>query len=107
MKKASLFFIIYVISIHMQAQEKLTPEMLWQLGRVSALGLTKDKKAVVYTVSTPDVAANKSNKQTFLVDLTDKRVTKLETTDGLLEDNRISPDGKYKLTAKEVKLQPV
>ncbi|NTS40552.1 S9 family peptidase [Flavisolibacter sp. BT320] len=107
MKKASLFFISYVISIHMQAQEKLTPEMLWQLGRVSALGLTKDKKAVVYTVSTPDVAANKSNKQTFLVNLSDKRVKKLETTEGILEDNRISPDGKHKLTAKEVKLQPV
>lgn len=107
MKKAPLFFLFYLISIHMQAQERMTPELLWKLGRVSALGLTNDKKAIVYSVSTPDVAANKSNKQNFLLTLADGSVKKLETTDGLLVDNRISPDGNYKIMAKEVKVLPV
>ncbi|HEV7331426.1 MAG TPA: S9 family peptidase [Flavisolibacter sp.] len=107
MKKAPLYFLFYLITTTMQAQDRMTPELLWKLGRVSAIGLTKDKKGVVYTVSTPDVEANKINKQNFLVLLADGSTKKLETTADLVQNNRISPDGRYQLFAKEVKLQPV
>jgi hypothetical protein len=45
-----LYFLCYTSS----AQNKITPELLWKLGRVSAMGLSKDGKFVVYAVSTPD-----------------------------------------------------
>jgi len=37
------------------AQNIFTPEMLWQLGRLSPLGLSKDKKYIVYSVGIPNV----------------------------------------------------
>ena len=39
------------------AQNVMTPELLWKLGRVNAIGISKDKKYIIYTVSTPDVSA--------------------------------------------------
>lgn len=107
MKKATIFFLFYFIVTSMQAQDRMTPETLWQLGRVSAVGLTKDKKGVVYSVGTPDVAANKINKQAYLVSLVDGSVKKVESTADLVPNYRISPDGKYQLTAKDVKVHPV
>ena len=50
MKK--LFFIILsTMSIAASAQQVLSPELLWKLGRVTPLGISKDGKLVVYKVS--------------------------------------------------------
>lgn len=49
------------------AQSVLTPELLWKLGRVSGMGVTKDKKFVIYSVSTPDVASNNSSLKTYRI----------------------------------------
>ncbi|MEI6185355.1 MAG: hypothetical protein WCP65_07480, partial [Bacteroidota bacterium] len=51
-----------------QNKKSLTPDMLWKIGRVSARGITKDKKYVIYTVSNPQVSENKFQKTTYKVD---------------------------------------
>lgn len=53
-----------------QAQDVMTPELLWKLGRVTGLGISKDKKWVVYSVSTPNVETNKSSRVTYRIPLT-------------------------------------
>ena len=66
MKK--LLFIAVLGCMHYAfAQENLTPEKLWQIQRVSALGISKDKQHIIYSVSTPDVAANKNNRKKYKV----------------------------------------
>ncbi len=90
-----------------QAQNRMTPDMLWKLGRVSAAAITKDQKSIAYTVSTPDVAANKSNRKTYLLSLTNGVVKELANAEDVLTNSRISPDGKYKLEAREVKMRKV
>lgn len=52
------------------AQQVLTPEILNQLHRVGGLTLAPDGKHLLFTVSTPDLAANKGNTKVFLLDLT-------------------------------------
>ena len=52
------------------AQDLLTPEMLWKLNRVSGLGISKDKKYVVYNVSTPNIEVNKSSSKKYYVSIT-------------------------------------
>lgn len=89
------------------AQERLTPELLWKLGRVNALGLTKDKKYVVYSVATPEVAVNKTNRKTYKVPVTGGAAVEVSNTDTLLASDRISPDSKYILSNEGVKLQKV
>ena len=49
------------MSIAASAQQVLSPETLWKLGRVSVLGISKDGKSIVYKVSTPNMAENKSD----------------------------------------------
>ena len=80
---------------------------MWQLGRVSAVGLTKDNTGVVYTVSIPDVSQNKSNRRLYLVSLKDGQVQEIGDSNNLVHNDRISPDGKYIISAEDVKIQPV
>ncbi|MEY4085244.1 MAG: hypothetical protein RL074_1031, partial [Bacteroidota bacterium] len=53
MKKIIL---LTLIGLNAMAQNVMTPELLWKLGRISPLGISKDGKNIVYKVSTPSVA---------------------------------------------------
>jgi dipeptidyl aminopeptidase/acylaminoacyl peptidase len=85
----------------------LTPEMLWKLGRVTGLGMAKDGKHYVYSVSTPNVEENKSSKENFIADVNTGAALNEKATDDLLNDKNVSPDGKYIIYDKEVSLQKV
>ena len=69
MKRSIVLSLACLLILHLSAQNLMTPEMLWKLGRVSGLGVTKDGKSVVYSVSTPDVDANKSTHKMYSVPL--------------------------------------
>jgi len=105
MKKTSFLLAILSICISSIAQEKMTPELLWKLNRVSGIGLSKDKKYVVYNVSTPNVENNKSSSKKYFISLTDGKNYPLANADSLLKDNTISPDGKYKISDEPVKIK--
>ena len=65
--KYIVVFALTLLSLCSISQNKMTPELLWKLGRVSGLGISKDGKNVVYSVSTPNVADNKSRRESFTV----------------------------------------
>ena len=88
-------------------KELLTPELLWKLGRVSGLGLSKDGKYVLYSVSTPDVEANKSSRATYRVPVTGGSPEKVTNADSLLTNKNISPDGRYIIYNKEVQVKKI
>lgn len=90
-----------------QHQQLLTPEKLWQIGRVSALGLTRDQSAVIYSVATPDVAANKQIRKKYRLPLNGGAAVEVTETASLLSNDRVSPDGKYIISSKEVKIKQV
>ncbi|PZP43286.1 MAG: S9 family peptidase [Pseudopedobacter saltans] len=92
-----------------QAQKVLTPEGLWQLGRVSPIGLSKDKNFIVYKVSIPNVQENKSHSKYYKIPFAGGTPLEIQEADTktLLSDDRISPDGKYKISNEEVALQKV
>jgi dipeptidyl aminopeptidase/acylaminoacyl peptidase len=102
MKKLSLFVLVAVTNL-LCAQNTMTPELLWQLGRVTGLGITPDGKNVIYRVSTPNLAEDKSLSKLYSIPL--QGGSPLEITDTrVLKDATVSPDGKFKLYTKEVKL---
>src|SRR6476661_9590243 len=49
------------------AQNLMTPELLWKLGRVSGETLTSDGKAVIYGVSFFNIEGNKSERNLYKV----------------------------------------
>lgn len=82
----------------------MNPDLLWQLKRVSAIGLTPNGNELIYKVSTPNVDSNRFASQYYSISVQGGTPTILSKIDGLTKDNTISPDGKWKLIDKPVKV---
>jgi dipeptidyl aminopeptidase/acylaminoacyl peptidase len=107
MKKIILILAFIMGASYVSAQQILTPELLWKLGRVSALGISKDGKNVIYKVSLPSVEENKSDSKFYSISVNGGFATEIPETKELLTDKNLSPDGKYLLSNKEVKLEKI
>ena len=86
-------------------QNRLTPEMLWQLGRVNGLGISKDGNYIVYSVGIPNAAENKTSRKSYIIPIDGGQPILISKPDSLLANKNVSPDGKYMLTNKEVKIK--
>jgi dipeptidyl aminopeptidase/acylaminoacyl peptidase len=107
MKKILLPLAVAVVTLA-TAQNKMTPELLWKLGRVAGLGITKDKQFVVFAVNQPDVQGNTSNSKYYKIPIAGGKTVELDdAVDSILANNKISPDGKYLLTSDEVPVKKV
>ena len=85
--KKLLFAISTLLSFAATAQNLMTPELLWKLGRVSGLGISKDGKSVLYSVSTPNAAENKSSRKTYAIALTGGEPMLVSNVDSMLPKN--------------------
>ena len=65
--KKLLASVTCLMALSASAQEVLSPETLWKLGRVTPIGISKDGKQIVYKVSTPSVEENKSNSKFYTI----------------------------------------
>lgn len=108
MKKVFLLT-LSIMGLTATAQQAMTPELLLKLGRVSALGISADGKSIVYKVSTPDVNENKSNTKYYTIPVKGGAAAEVgeDSYKALLRDKYVSPDGKWLLTSKEVKVDKV
>jgi dipeptidyl aminopeptidase/acylaminoacyl peptidase len=107
MKK--IFFIsIAVLSANvMLAQKVMTTEMLLELGKVGAMGITKDGKSVIYNVKKYSVADAKATNTQYIVPIAGGESKVIENADAQLSNNRISPDGKLMISSKDVKVKNI
>jgi len=104
-----LFLIVSTMGIAASAQQVLSPEGLWKLGRVSALGISKDGKSVIYKVATPSVEENKSNSKFYSIPVTGGNAVEITEDDSknLTNNKNISSDERYILSSQEVKTEKV
>jgi len=108
MKKTLLLTLYtFMTTIGFSQSKVMTPEQLIQLNRVSAVGLSDDGKQVIYKTSTFDLKTNERSTKFFTVSVNGGAVKTIEEVGDLVKDKNVSPDGKWKLVAKEVKLQKV
>ncbi|MGB6038028.1 MAG: S9 family peptidase, partial [Cryomorphaceae bacterium] len=105
MKKTTIL-ILLMLPFAVAAQV-MTPEKLWELGRVGAKGISEDGKYLVYSVTIPDVEANTFNKETYAVDIATGEMADIADPSSLLEDSKLSPDGKYLLLDEKVHVRDV
>lgn len=104
MKATIITLIFFSFSLHSQ---HLTPENLWSLGRVTGLGISKDKKHVVYTVRHFSIADNKGSSKFYTISIADGVVNEISDPAEYLLNSKISKDGKYLISHKEVKIKKV
>lgn len=105
--KKILFIPLLMMSLTAMAQNVMTPELLWKLGRVTPLGISKDGKNVVYKVTTPSIQENKSDSKFYILPVNGGNPTEATDTAALLKDKNTSPDGKYIVYNEEVKIEKV
>jgi dipeptidyl aminopeptidase/acylaminoacyl peptidase len=96
-----------MMSLSAISQNLMSPETLWELGRVTPLGLSKDTKNIVYKVTVPSVEENTSNSKYFFMPVSGGTPTEVKDYKALVNDKNISPDGKYLVYNEEVKLNNV
>jgi dipeptidyl aminopeptidase/acylaminoacyl peptidase len=105
--KKIVYITLIMINLNAMAQNTMSPELLWKLGRVTALGLSKDEKNIVYKVAIPDVKENKSNAKYYILPVNGGNSTEVTSTKEFLLDKNVSPDGKYMIYDEEVKIDKV
>ena len=93
--------------LNLSAQNVMTPETLVQIKRVSGVGLTKDGNHVIYRSSAYDLASNTTGATYYKIPLTGGDAIEVSDYKSLIKDASISPNGRYKLTAADVKIKKV
>lgn len=86
---------------------RMTPELLWKLGRVSGSGISKDGRYVVYNVSTPNATENKSSRKSYAIPVAGGDPIWISNPDSMLNNDKISPDGNFMISSNEVKIKKV
>lgn len=89
------------------AQNMMTPELLWKLKRVNPIGLTNDKKNVVFSVTSFEVNADTQTTKNYLISVKGGEATEIEDYSELLTQKSISPKGDYKIEVEDIKLDKV
>ncbi len=105
--KKFLFLLISISYLNSQAQENLSPEMLWKLGRVSGIGISTNKQYLVYSVNIPNIEMNKGNIKTYKLSLNGGNPEEISSTDNLIENSKLSADGKYMISSDAVKIKNI
>ena len=105
--KKLLILTLITMSINAVAQNVMSPELLWKLGRLSSLGISKDEKNIIFKVSTPSVEENKSNSKYYSISVNGGIATEIDDYKSLLSDKNVSPDGKFTVYNEEVKIDKV
>ncbi len=81
------------ISLQTVAQERMTPELLWKLGRVSAQTLSPDGKTVIYGISKYKLEENKGNMNLYAIPSKGGDPVQLTDMEGSEYDAQYRPDG--------------
>ena len=104
MNKFCFFFAALLIGTGSFAQQVMTPEVLWQLGRVSTLGISNDGLHIIYRVSIPSVTDNKSESTDYSLPIAGGNAIEISDAKARIKNHHLSPDGRYKIITKDVKL---
>ena len=107
MHKIIFIFLLILATFELTAQEVMTPEMLLQLNKVSAKGITNDGNDVIYRVSKYSLETNKTTKTIYQIPIDGGTPQVITDYASLLKDRKMSPNGKYKIIAKDVQLKKV
>jgi dipeptidyl aminopeptidase/acylaminoacyl peptidase len=105
--KKYIFLIFSVLSMSSNAQQIMTPEKLWQLGRVTPIGISKDGKSLIYKVGTPNIQENKLVSKYYSVPVGGGNPVTLDKIDGLVADKSISPNGQEYISVQQVKVEKI
>ena len=106
MKKIT-FLLAFLCAGFLYAQKTMTPELLWQVKKVSPVGVSADGKELFYKVSTPNMEENKFDSRYYRMPVTGGNFTEIPKDEAKVTDKNLSPGGQYLLMHKPVHVKDV
>src|SRR5665811_391726 len=103
MKKIT-FLLAFLCAGFLYAQKTMTPELLWQVKKVSPVGVSADGKELFYKVSTPNVEENNFDSKFYKMPVTGGNFTEISKDEAKVTDKNLSPSGQYLLMNKPVQV---
>lgn len=94
MKNGIVLIIALLLSMTAKTQERYTAETLWKLGRVSDMKLSPSGETILYGVTWYDIAANKGNRDLYILDKNAESPRKITDSKGSEVNGIWRPDGK-------------
>jgi dipeptidyl aminopeptidase/acylaminoacyl peptidase len=76
-RKFYTLFLLLSLSIATQAQERMSAELLWKLGRVSLQDVSPDGKTALYTVRSYEIAENAGTSRLYSLDMKTQEASEL------------------------------
>lgn len=107
MKKILFLSALVGISFNLFAQPLFNEETLWQMKRVSPMGISKSNDGFVYKISTPSVNSNSFTSEYKFYNLQTKETKTISNTSEYLTDATVCPNNTYILKEEKVKLKKV
>jgi dipeptidyl aminopeptidase/acylaminoacyl peptidase len=107
MKKITTIILFVSLQASVFAQDMMTPELLWKLGRVTGLGISNDGNTLVYRVSTPSITDDKSTAKIFVIPMSGGAPREISDPSILVGNHNVSPDGRYIISLRDVKINSV
>lgn len=74
-----IFLLAFILPGIAIAQDRLTPELLWKLGRVSGILVSPDGKNILFGITYYDMDANKGNRDLYVISLAGGEPKKITT----------------------------
>ncbi len=89
------------------SQKTMTPELLWQVSRVSPIGISNDGTVLFYKVTIPNMEKNSFDSKYYAMRVEGGNFAEVTKEEAKVTDKNLSPDGKYLLTHKPVHVKDV
>lgn len=86
--------ITYVLSISIYAQNRMTPELLWDLKRVGNIQVSPDKSTILFSIKQYDLDKNSGVNNLYTVPVEGGEIAQITNSLGNKYDAQWRPDGK-------------
>jgi dipeptidyl aminopeptidase/acylaminoacyl peptidase len=106
MKKIT-FLLAFLCAGFTFAQKTMTPELLWQVKKVSPIGISTNGQSLVYRVSTPNMSENDFDSKVYSMPINGGNYMEISKDKAKVTDKNLSPNGQYLLMHKPVHVKDV
>ncbi len=108
MRRILILLIVIWINVPGFTQKvHFTPEMLWQLKRMSPMGLSQDSSQIIFSLTTPLIEKDSFENKIYRIPVGGGDLVEIEKADAYLKSKLRSPDGRYEAFFKQVQVKNV
>ena len=102
-----IFLLAFLCTGFLFAQKTMTPELLWQVKRVSPIGISDDRKDLFYKVTIPNMEENSFDSKFYKIPVTGGNFMEISEKEAKIADKNLSSDGKKFLMHKSVHITDI